>query len=169
MTANAFGRSGNPDVALLANPQVRQLLSFGAIGVASTLAYVAIYAGLRTFAPAAAANVTALVMTAIANTAANRRLTFGVHGSAGLARDHAAGLVALVVALALTSASLGILELLAPRRGRLLEIAVLVAANAAATFARFVLLRVAIQRNPQESGPYPAAPATLAEWKRNRG
>lgn len=126
---------------------VRQLASFGAIGVASTLAYVAVYSVLRGFTPAAVANAAALLLTAVGNTAANRHLTFGVHDRGGLLRDHAAGLVALAVALALTSASLAILDDIAPRHGRVTEVTVLVAANAAATLARFLLLRLALVRD----------------------
>jgi putative flippase GtrA len=81
--------------------QFRQLASFGGIGVASTLAYIALYSALRAVAIPAVASALALLITAVANTAANRRITFEVRGRDGIARDHAAGLVALGVALAL--------------------------------------------------------------------
>ena len=87
------------------------------------------------------------MLTAFANTTANRRLTFGVRGGAGLARHQAAGLLALGVALAITSASLAVLALLAPQAGRAVELAVLVAANGLATLVRFLILRLAIERN----------------------
>jgi putative flippase GtrA len=100
------------------------------------------------------ANALALLTTAVANTAANRRITFEVRGRDGLARDHAVGLAALGVALALTSVSLAALDVVAPHRGRLTELAVLVAANAAATLVRFALLRAALKkpRGFQEHG-----------------
>ncbi|HEX7498285.1 MAG TPA: GtrA family protein [Candidatus Limnocylindrales bacterium] len=171
----------------------RQLASFGAIGAASTLAYVALYAFIRQVAPPALANGAALAITAVGNTAANRRLTFAVRGGRGLARDHAAGLIALAVALAISSASLAALDIVTPRPGRFSEIAVLVAANAVATLARFLLLRGAIGGNrspaahraanerqsdaaqaPAARPPYlrlPAAQpfATLSQSKRTRG
>src|SRR5437867_6898825 len=56
----------------------RQVLTFASIGIASTIAYAIVYALLRAFASPAVANVIALVVTSLANTAANRRLTFGV-------------------------------------------------------------------------------------------
>jgi putative flippase GtrA len=147
------------------------VVSFAAIGVVSTAAYVGLYAALRNVSPAAAANALALVITAVGNTAANRRLTFDVRGRVGLARHHAAGLVALAVALALTSVSLVTLDVVAPHRGRLTEIAVLVAANAAATLVRFLLLRLAIVR--AASARPPAVPArafaTLSTSQRTRG
>ncbi len=74
---------------------IRQPLTFAAIGMASTLAYASIYAVLRDGASAQLANGIALAVTAIANTQANRRLTFGIRGTAGLVADHVAGLAAL--------------------------------------------------------------------------
>jgi putative flippase GtrA len=136
---------------------LRQVLRFGAIGVVSTLAYVALYTALRNVAPAAVSNAAALLITAVGNTAANRRLTFEVRGSTSLLRHHAAGLLALGAALAITSASLVVLASVAPRHGRLTEIAVLVAANAMATLVRFLLLRLAI--DPPRVRRLPSAPA----------
>jgi putative flippase GtrA len=146
------------------------MASFGAIGVVSTLAYVALYALLREAnAPAAAANAVALVVTAVGNTAANRWLTFRVRGQVGMARDHAIGLVALGVAMAITSASLVVLNAAAPRHGRLSEVVVLVGANAAATLARFLLLRLAIGRPRVATEPAPAPLVTLSQSERTRG
>ncbi len=132
---------------------IRQLASFGAIGVASTLAYVVLYAWLREAAPAGLANGVALVTTAVGNTAANRWLTFGVRGRAGLARHHVAGLLAFGAALGMTTASLLMLSAIRPTHGRTAEIAVLVFANAMATLVRFVLLRLAINGDSNASKP----------------
>jgi putative flippase GtrA len=122
-------------------PVVRQAASFGAIGVVSTVAYVALYAVLRPYLDAPVANAVALVATAIGNTAANRRLTFARRGRQGVIRDQAAGIAALLVALAITTSAVGILGLVAPTAGRGPELLVLVGANAAATACRFLLLR----------------------------
>jgi putative flippase GtrA len=119
----------------------REVVSFAAIGIASTAAYAVIYLVLRTTVGATAANTGALVITAIGNTAANRRLTFGVRDRGSMLRDQAGGLVALGVALAITTAAVQVLGALVPDAGRLVELAVLVVANALATVARFVLLR----------------------------
>lgn len=118
-----------------------EIRSFVTIGVASTIAYVLLYSGLRSAVSAAAANAIALVVTAIGNTAANRRLTFGISGRASLLRDHAAGLAAFGLALAVTTGAVWLLESMVPNPGRAAEIVVLVAANALATVSRFVLLR----------------------------
>ena len=66
----------------------RQLIRFAAVGVASTLAYLLLYAVLRSDVAAQPANVVALLVTAIANTALNRRVTFGVRGTAGVVGHH---------------------------------------------------------------------------------
>jgi putative flippase GtrA len=127
-------------------PLSAQLRSFVAIGVASTLAWAVLYTLLRTWLSPVAANAIALVVSAVGNTAANRRLTFGVQGRAGLARDHGAGLLAFALALALTTAAWAGLAVVAPHAGRLAEVAVLIAANAVATGGRFVLLRAWLGR-----------------------
>lgn len=128
-----------------------QLLRFGAVGVASTLAYFALYLLLRPFG-AQAANLVALLVTAIANTAANRRLTFGISGRAGALRHHVGGLAAFGVALGLTSGSLWLLDTVWPGAGRLFEVGVLVVANAAATLLRFLALRLMMHPRQQPFG-----------------
>ena len=90
---------------------------------------------------AGAANAAALAVTAVANTAANRRLTFGLRGRAGLLRQHLLGALVLVLTLGLTSGALAVLHGLQPGAPRVLELAVLVAASTAATITRFVALR----------------------------
>jgi glycosyltransferase involved in cell wall biosynthesis len=116
------------------------LASFLGIGVLSTLAYLVLYVLLRQVAPAQVANLVALVTTAVANTAANRRLTFGVRGRGELARHHLAGLGAFVCGLALTSGTLWCLHQLG-RPTRLQEVTALVLANLAATLLRYGVLR----------------------------
>src|SRR3954447_10836043 len=64
---------------------VGQLVRFAVIGMLSTLAYLLIFVVLRSVSPAQVANLTALLFTAVANTAANRRVTFGMRGRDGAA------------------------------------------------------------------------------------
>lgn len=144
----------------------RQLLTFGAIGVASTAAYAVLFLALRGVVPAVAANAAALVVTAIGNTAANRRLTFGVRDGGSMLRDQLGGLIALAVALVITTVAVSLPAALAPTAGRATELVVLVAANVLATVTRFLLLRAWIAR-AQPVTPRPAhAPALLKEYQR---
>ncbi|MBV9485744.1 MAG: glycosyltransferase [Frankiaceae bacterium] len=126
---------------LPASGATRQVLRFASIGLASTALYLLLYVGLRSAMPAIAANGIALLLSAVANTAANRRLTFGVVTPSGALRHHLQALVVFAVALGMTSGALGLLRLAAPRPSPLLEVATLIAANLGATAVRFVLLR----------------------------
>ena len=119
----------------------KQFARFGAIGVMSTIAYLLLYVVLRLGMPAQAANGLALLATALANTAANRRLTFGVSGRANRLRHHVQGLGIFGLALLLTSGALAGLHVVSAHPSRFAELAVLVLANIAATVMRFVLLR----------------------------
>lgn len=67
----------------------RQVVRFATVGVASTAAYLVLFMLLHGVIGAQAANLVALLVTAIGNTAANRRFTFGVAGNA--ARHHVEG------------------------------------------------------------------------------
>lgn len=120
---------------------LRQAVRFAGVGVLSTVAYLVLFLVLHPLIGAQLANFAALLITAIGNTAANRRFTFGVRGSKAVARHHVEGLIVFAVALAITSGSLAGLHVLAEHPGKALETTVLVVANLVATAARFVLLR----------------------------
>ena len=68
-----------------------QLARFCVVGVLSTAAYVVLYVVLRTGMPAQGANALALLATAVANTAVNRRVTFGVRSRTVASPPPAAG------------------------------------------------------------------------------
>ena len=135
-----------------------QIARFAVIGAVSTVAYVVLYSVLRSAQAATIANAVALLVTALANTAANRRFTFGVRGANSLVRDHLAGLAGLGVALLITTSAIALLGQISTRPSRLVEVAVLVAANAIATLCRFVLLRALIARS---RGPANQPPLSL--------
>lgn len=133
------------------------MAAFGIIGATSTAAYMALYLGARQLMPALWANALALLVTAVANTAANRRFTFGVKGSADAVRHQLEGGMAFVIGLGLTTGAVAGLHLLAPNASHGTELAVLVGANAAATVIRFVLMRLWVfnpRRRPSPSPEY---------------
>ncbi|GAA3884428.1 bifunctional glycosyltransferase family 2/GtrA family protein [Saccharothrix violaceirubra] len=118
----------------------KQLVRFGAVGVASTLAYLLLFVLLRGGIGAQGANLVALLLTAIANTAANRRFTFGVRGRDGAGRHQFEGLLVFALGLALTSGSLFLLHRFA-QPGGTAELVTVIGANLMATVLRFLLLR----------------------------
>jgi len=125
---------------------------FVTVGVLSTIAYALLYLALRGPLGAGGANAAALALTAVGNTAANRRLTFGLRGRAGLARQHALGALVYLLTLGLTAGALGVLHGVAPDAPRSVELAVLVVAGLAATVTRYVALktRVFVQRGRRD-------------------
>jgi len=119
-----------------------QIARFALVGVLSTLAYAVLYVMLRGALGPFTANTVALVLTAVANTAANRRLTFGVRGPRDRWRHQAQGLLIFAAGLALTSGTLALLHAAAPQTSATVEVVVLTLANLVVTVMRFVLLRL---------------------------
>ncbi|HQR26742.1 MAG TPA: glycosyltransferase [Nocardioides sp.] len=139
--ARAAGRTGT------------QIGLFIVVGVLSTLAYAVLFLALRQVTGAQAANLLALLLTAVGNTAANRRFTFGVEGS-GVVRHQAQGLLVFGLGLGVTSGTLAALQALGGADHPLLEMAVLTAANLVVTVARFVAMKWWIfRRSPVAAQP----------------
>ena len=142
-----------------------QVLRFGAIGVASTIAFALLYALLRPALGAQTADFLALLVTAVGNTALNRRFTFGMRGRVGAGRHQLQGLVVFGIAWAITSGSLVLLHATTPNATHGAEIAVLTGANLLATLVRFVLFKAWVfraRRRPQvvQRGTTPATEAS---------
>src|SRR4051794_270888 len=119
---------------------VGQLVRFTVIGVLSTLAYLVLFIVLRGVVAAQVANLVALLVTAVANTAANRRVTFGIRGGPGAARAQFQGLVVFGLGLALTSGSLAVLNAVTPTPPPRAQLMPLLAAHSPATPLRLLLL-----------------------------
>jgi putative flippase GtrA len=136
---SATGRGVDPDG--VPPGMTGQLIRFALVGVISTIAYVVLYALLRYGLGPQSANLVALLVTAMGNTAANRGLTFGVHGPDRWWRHQLQGLAVFALALALTSGSLALLEAVSSTAHHGVELAVLVSASLLATALRFTLLR----------------------------
>jgi putative flippase GtrA len=114
---------------------------FIGIGVLSTIAYSLLFVLLSPLLGSFGANAAALAITAVANTAANRRLTFGVRGREDLGRHHARGAAVFVLTLALTNGALAVLHGLDPNPSRALQVAVLFVATMTATVTRYIAMR----------------------------
>jgi glycosyltransferase involved in cell wall biosynthesis len=108
------------------------VVRFAAMGVLSTIAYALLFVALRTAVGAGVANALALAITAVGNTQANRRFTFGLRGRERLLRQHAAGAIVYVITLAVSNAALLLLH------GGVL---VLAGASVTATVTRYLGLR----------------------------
>ena len=133
-----------------------QLARFVLVGAASTAAFVVLYLLFRGVMTAQAANAASLLVTAIANTAVNRRFTFGIRGRAHAARHQLRGLIAFGIGLAVTSGALAGLHAVTAQPGRAAEVAVLVVANLAATVVRFLLYRGWVFRGAKAAPVQPA-------------
>ena len=120
---------------------VRQLVRFAGVGVACTAAYAVLYLLTQPALGAQLANLLALLITAVLNTAANRRITFGVRGRHGAGRHQVQGLIVFAIGLGLTSGSLAVLHAVSSEPDKHLELMVLVIANLVATLLRFLALR----------------------------
>ncbi|WP_081683034.1 bifunctional glycosyltransferase family 2/GtrA family protein [Marmoricola sp. URHB0036] len=125
---------------------------FLVIGVGSTLAYAVLYLALRSTMTSWWANFSALLLTAIANTAANRRFTFGVRGPRDVVRHQVQGLVIFAAGLAATTGSLWLLHAVSsPGRGA--EVVVLTLANLGVTVLRFGAMKLWVfSRGPAAPG-----------------
>jgi putative flippase GtrA len=118
-----------------------QMVVFAAIGVASTITYAVLYVLLRGAVGTFEANALALALTAVGNTAANRRFTFGFRGRPGAVRHQLQGLLVLVCGLAVTSGAIGLMRALGGDHHPLREVVVLTVANLFVTVMRFVSMR----------------------------
>jgi putative flippase GtrA len=123
-----------------------QMVVFALIGILSTLAYGVLYVALRGRLGAQEANALALAATAIANTAANRRFTFGFRGPQGALRHQLQGLLVFACGLGVTSGALWTLRAIRGDGHPLVEVVLLTAANLFVTVMRFVMMRVWIFR-----------------------
>jgi putative flippase GtrA len=117
-----------------------QLFRFLTIGLASTIGYALVFLLLRESTTATEANVLALLLVTLFNTAANRLWTFGVRGRTRAIIHQAQGLLMLGVAMLVTTLSLSMAQDFGVR-GSGAELAVLTAANLAVTAGRFVAFR----------------------------
>ncbi|MCH8626503.1 bifunctional glycosyltransferase family 2/GtrA family protein [Arsenicicoccus piscis] len=119
-----------------------QLARFATIGVGSTVLHLGLFAALRLpLGSAMLANLVALLVATIANTAANRAWTFEVRGAQDRLKHQLQGLTIFGITWAATSLGLLALHALAPTAPVAVETAVVAVMNVVSTLVRFVALR----------------------------
>ncbi len=124
-----------------------QIVKFGIVGVVSTLAYGLLYLLFSLVTGAQVANFMALLVTTIANTAANRKFTFGINGRHGAVKNQFQGILVFLLAWGITTGSLVLLHSYDPHASSLVSLAVLTGANLFATVVRFILFRFWVFRS----------------------
>ncbi|GAA2404849.1 bifunctional glycosyltransferase family 2/GtrA family protein [Nonomuraea africana] len=115
--------------------QLRKMIMFGLVGLASTVVHAGLYLLLRAGLPAEVANLFALAATVVVNTEANRRWTFN-RGAARRAVVHARAGLLFLLNFAVTTAAIVVVG----AGVRWLEGLALVGASIAVTVIRFTLL-----------------------------
>ena len=117
-----------------------QLVRFAGIGLITSALFALLFTALAPRLGPIVADTVALGLCALVNTAANRRVTFAVHGRAGRGRYYAGGAALAGMQLALTLGTLGVLGW-AGVSSRPAQLLALTLANGVAALGRFVLLR----------------------------
>ena len=117
-----------------------QLLRFAGVGLISTLGYLFLFIAWRPLAGTYGANLLALAICTLFNTAVHKELSRGADGA--LRRGRFIGVVAGLLAISATLTTLALLgaQVLAPSSFPLALVAVTVA-NGAAAVLRFAILR----------------------------
>ena len=119
----------------------RQLTRFAAVGVASTIVHLGLFAALTlALGSTQAANLVALLLATVVNTALNRRWTFGVHG-AGVVRHQLQGLSIFALTWLVTAGALAGLHVLVNSPSTALATLAVALATGASTGLRFVAMR----------------------------
>lgn len=119
----------------------RHAAGFTLVGLACTALHLLLFLILRGPLGVLPGNGVALVLATLANTAANRRFTFGLRGYRHLTRHHGQGLALLVAGIGLTSGALALLRWCWPLAPTAAQLAVLLFTGLVATAARFVVFR----------------------------
>ncbi|WP_295701921.1 GtrA family protein [Lapillicoccus sp.] len=147
-TGGFEGTRPSPAEAAPGRPRLGgQLARFATIGVASTVVNLGLFALLHAPLGTQPANVAALLVATVLNTAANRRWTFGVRGADGIARHHLQSLTIFAVTWAFSSGALALLAVWTPHASTTLAVLTVAAANVVSTAVRFVAMRTWIFRS----------------------
>lgn len=147
---------------LEANPPARvfsQLWRFAGVGAVSTVVHLGLFLALAASLWAdQVANVVALLVATVFNTAANRWFTFGVRGRARLGTHHLQALVIFAITWGLSSLALVLLGVIDPGAGTHWQTGAIAMSNVTSTALRFVALRSWVFRPRPPGLERPTAP-----------
>jgi len=130
-----------------------RLATFGAIGIACTVAFSLLYVVFRAWMPALAANALALSCTLVINFTANRWITFGAHAGS-IWRQFAGYLVAYALGMAASTVAFSLALFIAGPSGHSEEMVLALAAGVAATIVRFALMTCWVFRPARSGQPH---------------
>jgi putative flippase GtrA len=139
-----------------------QILHFIDVGIISTVLYAVMFLLGIQFVSEPTANIIALLLSTIANTALNRGHTFGVRSPHRRLTSQLKGLAAFGLCLAFTSAGLAVADGFTGPWATVGTLAVLTAANLAATVVRFVLMRTWVFARGSHQSVHPATTTAAA-------
>jgi putative flippase GtrA len=132
--------------------RTRELATFALIGAGSTVLQLGLFDVLRwSSCTAQVANAVSLLTATVVNTAANRRLTFGVSGRDGAMRHQLQGLIVFALTLGLTSGALLLLHGVSSNPARWVETLVVAVATAVATLVKYVAMRRWMFASPSDA------------------
>jgi len=123
-----------------------ELARFAGVGVVSTVVYAVLFLLLRPVAGVVGANLCALALCTVGNTAAHGRVTFGARPPVGPRAQLAGSAVLFVTTAALTTAALGVALLIGgPAVGP--QVLAIVVGTALAALVRFAVLKAWLFRS----------------------
>ncbi len=147
-----------------------QTVRFGIVGALTTVMHLGLFAVLASSAGgmgSQGANTLALALATVANTALNRRWTFGVRRRRGAILNQAQGFAVFGLTWAMTALALAALAAAWPEAPTLAETLIVGVGNVVATVAKFVLMRNWMFAQPQDAAVAPAWPPKrdLDRWR----
>ncbi|MGO4343151.1 GtrA family protein [Pedococcus sp. 2YAF34] len=118
------------------------VVRFACVGVGSTVVHLGLFAALLHLLPTSqTANLGALLAATIANTAANRRFTFGVTSTTAAVRQHLQSLGLFALTWGLSAGALWLLHAWATQPPALVQTVVVGGSMVGSTVVRYVAMR----------------------------
>ena len=125
----------------LSSPTLQKVARFAGVGLLSTVVHLGLFAVLAHSWPSQVANLVALLLATVVNTAINRRWTFGVSGVHRLARHHVQALLVFGLTWVMSAVALALLPQLVSHPSTMVSTAALGFSMAVSTLIRFVAMQ----------------------------